>query len=399
MRDADGLWPGNVDPFYEIPSVVFKDDIPESIPVSIVVEKTKKPFLGGYRDPTTGARFHHAECQTDESALLDHFKRFVLRDRSHLCVRATQTQELRPRATQGPRDCGSQCERPHLSPSAEKDKFIFPRAYEDSTAWSERRSSCATTIQKLWRGALGRLRAENMRRQRSVEQETKDQEERFRQKLEADRREWERQRRTDPRTRGDFEVVRTEMIEEAAAGVQRVIQNVDDPFERTTSLLQISLRQAESLARLEQLRGIVTRDAQAERLKTNLERQACPLHWRLTGQLAGDVCEVSTPMSMRAARLIAAYTGLEAPCGSSEERATVLRDVEAVVEAGSVVTETGKEVTRLVRRELDLLSRGRSARLSPLRLRLLHLFAAYVEDPATNPACGLTLSRRTLINE
>ncbi len=32
--------------------------------VEIIVHKTRKPFLGGYRQPRTGLEYHNATCQT-----------------------------------------------------------------------------------------------------------------------------------------------------------------------------------------------------------------------------------------------------------------------------------------------------------------------------------------------
>ncbi|CAM9465032.1 unnamed protein product [Sphacelaria rigidula] len=78
------------------------------------------------------------------------------------------------------------------------------------------------------------------------------------------------------------------------------------------------------------------------------------------------------------------YEALEAPLLSVEERLDVLLHLKWTVSAFDC--RLTRDITELVDREADLLSRGRGeASLRPLRQRIRNLFLRFTETPDFNP--------------
>lgn len=389
----DTLWPENVDPSYQIPGQI---DVamyngPEyyEFPVQIVVAYSNKPYIGGFRNKSTGKQYHNAITQTDESATFEMYKSRVWRDTSKLITRETQTQELVNRNVQCTRESGTQVERVGLNIDDTNDKHIKSRTYLTARELMNIKKSKATILQSAWRVCSAKMLTTSIRKHnRELEEAAEEARRKEEERLRAIE-EYERIRRLNPKTRDDFNILHSELDMIHKKDITRIKAELnDDNLAQTTALREILEKESERIAEIECMRVIAKRDSKSEWVRKDLEKMASPLEWTQSGgKFKGDALIVETPQSTRASQILELYTALEAPVTSAQERLEILNRVQDVIIGPD--SRLLRDIYELVAREMDLLSRGRSAHMTQLRLRLIHLLVAYIQDPVYNPAAGL----------
>lgn len=206
----------------------------------------------------------------------------------------------------------------------------------------------------------------------------------------------ERLRREQPKTLDDFELVLSELYENHTKRIKDVgrelITTVGSEVDlkshrrKAAVLSELLDGAARSIADLDKRRMHARRTLFQDWVQRDLEKMATPLRWSLTGQLTGDMCTVVTPQSVRATELRDIYVNLEAPVVSASNRLEVLSRARSVLNGNDRLV---LDIHELLDRERDLLERGRSAHMTQLRLRLLHLVTTYIHSPEHNPAAGL----------
>lgn len=389
----DTLWPENVDPSYQIPSQI---DVamysgPEyyEFPVQIEVAYSSKPYIGGFRNKATGKQYHNAITQTDESATFDRYKNRIWRDTSNQTTRETQTQELVNRNVQCTRESGTQVERVGLNIDGTNDKYIKARTYLTARELMKDKIWKATVLQSAWRVTSAKMLTTRMRKHnRDLEEAAEVARQKEEERLLAIE-EYERMRRINPKTRDDFNILHSELDVMHKKDITRIKAELkDDNLGQTTALREILDKEAERIAEINRMRVIAKRDSKGEWVRKDLEKMANPLEWTQSGgKFKGDTLVVETPQSTRASQILELYTALEAPVISAQERLETLNRVKDVIIGPD--SRLLRDIYELVAREMDLLSRGRSAHMTQLRLRLIHLLVDYIQDPAYNPAAGL----------
>ena len=112
----------------------------------------------------------------------------------------------------------------------------------------------------------------------------------------------------------------------------------------------------------------------------------------------GRFVQVTTPDIMRATDLMEIYNNLKNPHLNIEELLTILLSTQMTVEDRKNNEESKdekrnpkllaliEEILELIRRQADLLHRGRPEKsLEGLRVRLANLFLQFIEIPESNP--------------
>lgn len=165
-EDSIEIWPENCDPAYQIPSeidvTIFNDGGYKNTSVEVVIESCSKPYIGGYRNTSTGQHFHHAITQTQESWCFQKFQKKISIDTTKLNTREIQTQELKNNNTQSYREYGTQMQRSDIYIDHHTDTIITPRKYVTAGNLNQLKKRSAVIIQKHWRSSLARTLAKTL---------------------------------------------------------------------------------------------------------------------------------------------------------------------------------------------------------------------------------------------
>ena len=225
-----------------------------------------------------------------------------------------------------------------------------------------------------WR-RVRRLDAE--RRERAAERERARAEEERRAE-EAFRSDLER--RANPRTKRDFELLAREVDEWRLAETDRIKAQDLPAAEISRQLQDLLHKEVRLMQSLDRMRIDAQKRNREESTKRVLEMMAAPKEWNASAKQV----EVETPLTLRARELVELYHGLSLPGLPRKERLDVLFNVQWVVKDFDCALT--RDILLLLERELDLLNRGRRGRsLEGLRKRLCSLFLQFASTGEFNP--------------
>jgi hypothetical protein len=385
---------------------------PELVSFQVQIERhrdARKPFLGGFRHKSTGQEYHHAKTQSDPpnskkknkgrsgkqarkaneskegdgNADDEHEQHEeeaeVDIERFH---RTTQTFVEQSRSCQTQRESGTQMERSDLLLDKSRDKTVNARSYFSADELHELKTKMTITVQRYWRGCTARHRAMLIR---SAVQERRDATEAA--EVESDKRARSKhqrnvQRRMNPRSFADFEILYTELEHWREHETMRIKAtqglSSEDKQEALAQLLAKETRLLQTIDRLKISASVENRES---RIAKFLRLMSSPKKWELRD---GKVAMVQTPFTNRAAELEELYKGLTIGRMSVDERLDVLLHVKWTVKEFDC--NLTREIVELIDREADLLNRGRSFKsMKGLRRRTENLFLQFVETPEFNP--------------
>lgn len=208
---------------------------------------------------------------------------------------------------------------------------------------------------------------------------------------EAKRREYEVARRMNPKKAQDFEL----LYDELEAWVKKEVRDMNSEAglsdsERRERMGEILAKQTKALQTIDRLKLEASKQGREKRVGKMLQLMAKPKLWELGN---GEVQEVHTQFTVRAAELMDLYQGLlstntdaanSASSAMLDERLDVLLNVKWTVrEFDCTLT---RDIVDLCDREAEMMNRGRnSGTLSGLRKRLANLFLQFIETPDFNP--------------
>ena len=204
--------------------------------------------------------------------------------------------------------------------------------------------------------------------------------------LQVQKQKKEINRRLNPRTVADFEILYNELdvwrnLEhgkinklkgEGIATKSEVKAMVSSLLAKETKLLQtIDKLKAKALK--------LGRDKKIDRMLTDMAK---PKAWEGSN---GIEIKVDTPFTLRARELMELYKGLAGGSNNNtDERLDVLLNVKWTV--NEFDCSLTRDIVSLIDRESDLLTRGRSINtVKGLRVRLANLFLQFIETPEFNP--------------
>eukprot|EP00026_Physarum_polycephalum_P009726 Phypoly_transcript_09860.p1 GENE.Phypoly_transcript_09860~~Phypoly_transcript_09860.p1 ORF type:complete len:436 (+),score=95.01 Phypoly_transcript_09860:40-1308(+) len=343
--------------------------------VVIEWDTIKKPFLGGFRHKQTGVEYHHASTQTYRPTSLRVLQKMLI-TKYH---RDTQTTETAHNKTQPLRECGTQMARTGLYISDEGSKTMAPRPYFSADQLFDLKTRKAIKIQCMARRWFAKRKVQRLRedRAKTEEQLAVQQEEKQRELDSIRQREIERRR--NPRTKEDFDVLYRELEAWHQQETARIVESTEEGSEtRKGEMYALLQTQTQLLQTIDRLKLQAAKANQGPKVAKNLAQMAAPKQW------GGGGVQVTTPFTKRAEELMVLYHGLKEPLLTVDQRLDVLLHVKWTVKEFS--TQLTKDIIELIDREADLLNRGRSEKsVEALRQRISNMFLRFIETPDFNP--------------
>lgn len=387
-------WPPYADPEYTMPEtieVLVRGPSGEERNV-LTVEVTKcearKPYLGGYRHKKSGKVFHHANCQSVEYGLVPRRKNVEgLRNRD------TQTYETKTRSVQSYREYGTQMKRADLLMDDETDVGKTSRRYFSASQLLELKRQKTLVLQCYWRGYLARRRTWGIRQRLYDAQLAEEASADDGAAAAARRRQFEVERRINPRSAKDFELLYNELEAWRAKEMERVraLENATGA-ERKAAMSDVLAKETKALQTIDRLKAQAAKEGKARRVERVMELMALPKKWEAGN---GELAEVHTPFTTRAQELRDLYRGLATDRLPVDERLQILLNVKWTVQ--EFACPLTHDIVDLCDREADLLNRGRTEKsLEGLRKRTGTLFQQFIETPDFNPESTRFLKVPTL---
>ncbi|GMH51657.1 hypothetical protein TrRE_jg2332 [Triparma retinervis] len=381
LPPIDSAYPPYVDPNYIMPgeitvSTMLDDGRRSTFNVTIekLPEDSKKSYLGGYRHKRTGVTYHHGSAQTQATAR-------VHKDVSNLRNRDTQTYSMVTKSTQLVRESGTQMKRKDVHLDDAGDKEVEAKPYFTSNQLLELQRNKTLVIQCYWRGYIARKQAWDRRdeiyqrqlsRLRAAEDAVRDR---------AALQKEEIERRMNPRTVSDFEILYNELESWRHAEMAKVKGSGLGAGPQKAMVAALLAKETKLLQTIDRLKAKAVRGGRDKRVDTMMRAMSKSKKWELS---SGMPVKVETPFTTRAKELSSLFLALKGEVRGADERLDVLLNVKWTVnEFDCALT---RDIVELIDREADLLNRGRSQKtLKGLRQRLTNLFLQFVETPEFNP--------------
>ncbi|OAE25368.1 hypothetical protein AXG93_4620s1830 [Marchantia polymorpha subsp. ruderalis] len=343
------------------------DDEPSSCTVYVDWNRAKArlPWRGGYIDKRNGTRLHNAAQQTDPTKAPK--KPVLMISRACMKARTKKIQE------QGSKDSFTQMDRPGIFLDNSGDYELIPGPYFSAEDWVDVKVDAAIIIQKYTRRDIAKRTAARMRAFAAERKEFWIEQEKKRKAEADDHLRFEIQRRMNPRTGEDFEILYTELATWCAQELKAITATGVTGMERRKAVKELLFKEIKLLQTIDRLRCKAAKENRKDRISGAMEKMSTPKMW----EMKNGVREVS-----KSEREL--YHALAKPVGTNDERVGVLGYVKWTVQVFNCPLT--REILDLVEREADLMNRGRPARtLSGLRQRILNLFLQFVETPDFNP--------------
>ncbi|KAH8094065.1 hypothetical protein JL720_4054 [Aureococcus anophagefferens] len=374
QNDADEQWPPYADPEYVMPEtievLVLGPDGEERAVVTVDVAKctTRKPYLGGYRHKKTGKVYHHASCQSAEFGLLPQRKNVeCLRNRD------TQTYETKTRSAQSNREYGTQMKREDLLMDDRGDVVRASRRYFTAAQLLELKRQKTQVLQCFWRGYLARRRTWGIRQRLYDAQVAEERGADEAGRAASRRRQFEVERRINPRSAKDFELLYNELEAWRAKEMERVRAIPDaTPGDVKAAMSDVLAKETKALQTIDRLKAQAAKEGKARARRARHGTDGFPQE-----------------------ELRDLYRGLATDRLPPDERLQILLNVKWTVQ--EFACPLTHDIVELCDREADLLNRGRNEKsLEGLRKRTETLFQQFIETPDFNPESTRFLKVPTL---
>eukprot|EP00731_Ephydatia_muelleri_P008636 Em0004g974a len=341
---------------------------------SVKVERAKqaKPFLGGYRHGITGVEYHHATAQTMSN------RRHP--DQSKLRERDAQTVVSRNKYQQVTADAATQMQKTGCYISNCPDKIIISQKYETADEYHKRILGKIIVLQSYWRRWLAKRYVDGLRRDKLKRDEWEMQEVIRKQKERDDRIKREFERRMNPKTKEDFDILYHALEMWRQDELKHINSSTSGP-ERKAALCELLEKEAELIASIGRHKNAAHENNREGEMKAFLEKTAAPKRWYA---FDGGTTEMDTPYTLRAQQLRDIYNTITLKGLSRDERLDVLLTLKSTVKEHDCTLT--RDIVQLADREADLLMRKTpDAALYGLRKRISSLFFQYCKTPLFNP--------------
>lgn len=338
------------------------------------IERTgvPKPFLGGYRSRRTGVEYHNAAVQTLPKRRPDKGVETFERD--------TQTVTVRNKYQQVMFDAATQMTKTGCIVSEMTDKLITPSRYETADEYHEKKLKKVIILQKHWRRWLAEQYVSSLREERIKRLEWEKQEAIRKQKEREERIRREFERRMNPKTKEDFDLL-YHTLEIWRQDELRLINQTTSGAARKAALCGLLEQEAQLIASVGRHKIVADVENKQKRIQMFLDNTAAPKHWIAYD---GNVTEMDTPDTIRAQQLRDIYRSISREELNPTERLDVLLTLKQTVKEHDC--RLTRDIVELIDREADLIMRGiLDPSLAGLRKRICTLFLQYCKTPLFNP--------------
>ncbi|NWX25361.1 IQUB protein, partial [Notiomystis cincta] len=353
-------------------SILTDPDSFQEVVVKIERPTYNKPFLGGFRNMSTGVEFHNAGSQTKPKKRPD--------KGIQLFCKETQTVVGKNKEQQTRNTTSTQMTKTGLYVSNMTDKLLSPGKYFTAEEYHKRRLEAVIVLQKYFRRWHAINLVQNLKEQRRLRlaQEAKEELWKKWEKKEKLRREYEK--KLNPKTKEDFELLYHELglwMQEETERINRTLTGA----ERKAALCALLDEETQLIACIGMHRLDANVENQQKAIFQLLGKCAQPRRWKA---FDGKITEMDTQNTLRGKELLEIYRSICTKDIPKDERISVLLTLKCTVEEHEC--KLTEEIVELIDREVDLLSREvKECNLEGLRKRICTLFLHYIKTPEFNP--------------
>lgn len=344
--------------------------------IIVEIERTansSKQYLGGFKHKLTGKQFLNASTQTRKPLRPDNGIPKFCRD--------TQTVVSSHIKIQTRNDMSTQMTKPGVFISVLNDKLVTPRPYETAEERYRKQTEKAIIIQKYFRRWYAKRQFERIKQAYIERAEWEKEQEQLRIAEIETRRQADIQRRLNPRTKGDFEILYA-ALEKWRQEEMAKINATKTGAARKAALAILLDQETELIATIERYKIEANKENKEKNIQAFLDKISAPRRWKYKD---GTTIEVDSPYNIRAKELKDIYNSLNMKYLTQDERLDVLLTLKHTVKEHDC--KLTQEIIELIDREADLLMRGiKEENLMGLRKRISTLYLQYIKTPQFNPA-------------
>lgn len=368
---------------YHMPDVITvrvqtEDSTYKDVVVEIERTTRKKPFLGGYRHKKTSIEYHHASAQTMQKPRPPSGTEKYCRD--------TQTVEQLHRVQQTTNDTSTQMTGIGVYVSNIEDKLVTPQKYTTADEYHMMILTRVVIIQKYYRRWLAKRYVNKLKEDKRKRLEFERLEEIRKKKEKADRIKKEFERRMNPKTKEDFDLLYHALEKWRQEELARIDETLTGA-ERKAALCMLLDQETQLIASIGRHKLEADGENKDKRIQDFLDKAAAPKKWR---GFDGKHTEMDTPFTIRAKELRDIYNSINMKFLTQDERLDVLLTLKHTVKEHDC--KLTQEIIELIDREADLLMRGvKESNLDGLRKRISTLFLQYIKTPTFNPEAAKLL--------
>ncbi|KAM4678088.1 IQ motif and ubiquitin-like domain-containing protein isoform 1-T2 [Discoglossus pictus] len=332
----------------------------------------RKPYLGGYRSKLTGLVFHHAGTQTVPKKIPDRGVVVYCRD--------TQTVNEKNKSQQSRNDMATQMTKIGCYVANLTDKLVEPNKYTTAEEFHAKRLKAAIVIQTYYRRFLAKRVVQQLREEKWMRLQWEENEELRKKKEKEDHLKREYERRMNPKSKEDFELLYHALELWRKEEVERINQTYTGA-ERKAALCALLEQETQFIASIGKHKLDANEDNQQKAIRSLLKKCSEPKRWKA---FDGKTTEMDTQYTIRARELHDIYTSINTKYFSRDERLDALLTLKHTVKEHDC--KLTQEIVELIDREADLLMRGvQDCNLEGLRKRISTLFLQYIKIPTFNP--------------
>ncbi|KAH9490582.1 hypothetical protein Btru_033588 [Bulinus truncatus] len=358
--------------------VITEDCEPKDVVVEIERSRTKKPFLGGFRNKNTGVEYHNASAQTMQ-------KQRPLATSERFC-RDTQTCEQKNTLQQTFNTTSTQMTGIGCYISNMEDKLLSPKKYTTADEYLENFLNKVIILQKNFRRWIAKRYVKKLKEDKEKRLAWERREELRKKKEKEERIKKEYARRINPQSKSDFDLLLHCLEKWRLDEVERINSTLTEA-ERKAALCMLLDEETELLSAIERHKNEASLENRQKQIMSFLEKAAAPKKWAGPD---GKLTFMDTPYTIRAKELRDIYKSINMKYLTQDERLDVLLTLKHTVKEHDC--KLTQEITELIDREADLLMRGVNAsNLAGLRKRISTLFLQYIKTPAFNPEAARLL--------
>ncbi|NWW84369.1 IQUB protein, partial [Rhynochetos jubatus] len=353
-------------------SVLTDSESFQDVVVKIERPTYPKPFLGGFKNRVTGVELHNAGSQTIPKKRPD--------KGIQLFCRETQTVFEKNKQQQTKNTTSTQMTKIGLYVSNVTDKLITPGKYCTAEEYHKRRLEAVIVLQTYFRRWHAINVVQNLREEKRLRLAWEAQEELRRKKEKEEKLRREHERRMNPKTKEDFELLYHALElwrQEETEQINRTLTGA----ERKAALCGILEQEAKLIASIGRHRLNADEENQQKAILRFLDKCAQPKRWKA---FDGKITEMDTQYTLRAKELFELYRSISRNYIPKDERMDVLLTLRRTVKEHEC--KLTQEIVELIDREVDLMSRQvKECNLEGLRKRICTLFLQYIKTPKFNP--------------
>ncbi|XP_009698666.1 PREDICTED: IQ and ubiquitin-like domain-containing protein, partial [Cariama cristata] len=366
---------------YHMPDVITvrvqtNSDSFQDVVVKIERPTYHKPFLGGFKNRITGVEFHNAGSQTIPKKRPDRGIQLFCRD---FC-RQTQTVFEKNKPQQTKNTTSTQMTKIGLYVSNMTDKLVSPGKYLTAEEYHKRRLEAVIVLQTYFRRWRAINVVQNLREEKRLRLAWEAQEELRRKKEKEEKLRKEHERRLNPKTKEDFELLYNSLELWRQEETERINRTLTGA-ERKAAFCGLLEQEAQLIASIGRHKLNADEENRQKAILHFLDKCAQPKRWKAYD---GKITEMDTQYTLRARELSEIYSSISMNDIPKDERIDVLLTLRRTVKEHEC--KLTQEIVELIDREIDLMSREvKECNLEGLRKRICTLFLQYIKTPKFNP--------------